>query len=99
MTTSKGCFIPAVQIPGREWTHLDAEEELIQPIIYDPTEPHGVLLSEAPGPQLKGHTALIGVHEFALNFIDVAFLKERGEPGSVIGIEAAGTVLESGRVR
>lgn len=69
------------------------EEETVQAIIYDPVEPHGVRFSEAPEPQLEPHEALIGVHAFALNFTDVAFLEERGEPGMVIGIETAGTVL------
>jgi len=66
-------------------------------IVYDPTAPQGLRLSEVPDPKPGEHEAFVEVRAIALNFGEVAFLAERRKPGEVVGWEAAGVVLKAAR--
>lgn len=61
-------------------------------LIFDPTQPRGVRLGEAPDPAPGASQALIEVHSVSLNFGDVVSLS-RGKPGDVPGWDAAGIVV------
>jgi len=61
-------------------------------LIFDPTQPRGVRLGEAPDPTPSPSQALIEVHAVSLNFGDVVTLN-RGKPGDIPGWDAAGVVI------
>lgn len=63
-------------------------------LIFDPTQPRGVRLGEAPDPTPTPSQALIEVHAVSLNFGDVASLS-RGRAGDVPGWDAAGVVVRA----
>src|SRR5690242_4848756 len=62
-------------------------------LVYDPDAPHGLRLGDAPDPQPEASQVLVGVHATSLNFGEVAFLRDRAQPGAVAGWDAAGTVI------
>jgi NADPH:quinone reductase-like Zn-dependent oxidoreductase len=65
----------------------------MQAILYDPDAQYGLRLGTAPEPQPRQHEALVEVRAIALNFGELAFLRDRRKPGEVVGWEAAGFVL------
>jgi NADPH2:quinone reductase len=67
---------------------------MMKALIFDPTQPRGVRLGEAPEPTPTPSQALIEVHAVSLNFGDVASLN-RGTPGEVPGWDAAGVVVRA----
>lgn len=62
-------------------------------LLHDPAAPSGLRLGEAPEPEPGPSEALIQVAATALNFGEVAFLRDRVEAGGVAGWDAAGTVV------
>lgn len=65
----------------------------MQALVYDPDAPQGLRLGEAPDAQPGASQALVEVRAASLNFGELAFLRDRHEPGDVAGWDAAGTVL------
>jgi NADPH:quinone reductase-like Zn-dependent oxidoreductase len=65
----------------------------MQALVYDPDAPHGLRLGDAPDPQPGASQVLVEVHATSLNFGELAFLRDRKEPGDVAGWDAAGTVI------
>src|SRR5262245_34852730 len=64
-------------------------------LVYDPSAPHGLRLGEAPDPRPGPSQVMIRVAAAALNFADVAFLRDRQAPGAVPGFDAAGVVISA----
>ena len=62
-------------------------------IVHDPGAPQGLRLTEVPVPRPGPGQVLVSVEAASLNFADIAFLAERGEPGAVPGFDAAGVVV------
>jgi NADPH:quinone reductase-like Zn-dependent oxidoreductase len=62
-------------------------------LVHDPDAPHGLRLGEAPDPERGPSDVLVQVAATSLNFGEVAFLRERVEPGAVAGWDASGTVM------
>ncbi|MEV5706513.1 zinc-binding dehydrogenase [Actinoallomurus sp. NPDC052274] len=64
-------------------------------VVHDPEASAGLSLSIVPDPVPRRDQALIQVHAASLNFVDVGFLAERARPGNVLGMDAAGVVVEA----
>lgn len=64
-------------------------------ILYNPSAINGLSLTETPEPEPTPQQALISVEAFAINFADVAFLKDRFKPGEIVGFETSGLVLQA----
>lgn len=64
-------------------------------ILYDPSAANGLSLTETPEPEPTPQQALISVEAFAINFADVAFLKDRFQPSEIVGFETSGLVLKA----
>jgi NADPH:quinone reductase len=62
-------------------------------LVHDPSAPQGLRLGEAPDPEAGPADVLVDVAATSLNFVDVAFLRERLRPGAVTGHDASGTVV------
>jgi NADPH:quinone reductase len=62
-------------------------------IVHDPAAPHGLRMTEVPGPRPAPGQVLVRVAAVSLNFADVAYLADRGVPGAVPGFDAAGVVV------
>jgi len=65
----------------------------MQALVYDPDAPHGLRLADTPDPQPGASQVLVEVHATSLNFGELAFLRDRNNPGDVAGWDAAGTVI------
>jgi NADPH:quinone reductase-like Zn-dependent oxidoreductase len=61
-------------------------------LVHDPDAPHGLRLGEATDPERGPSDVLVHVAATSLNFGEVAFLRERVDPGAVAGWDASGTV-------
>jgi NADPH:quinone reductase-like Zn-dependent oxidoreductase len=61
-------------------------------LVHDPDAPHGLRLGEAADPERGPSDVLVQVAATSLNFGEVAFLRERVDPGAVAGWDASGTV-------
>jgi NADPH:quinone reductase len=64
-------------------------------IVFKPDSTNGLGFQEIAEPTASPNELLIEVRAFALNFVDIAFLRERRNPGEALGIEVAGTVLKN----
>jgi NADPH:quinone reductase-like Zn-dependent oxidoreductase len=64
-------------------------------LLHDPDASAGLRLGEARDPEPAPSGALVRVAAAALNFGEVAFLRERVEAGAVPGWDAAGTVVSA----
>lgn len=62
-------------------------------LVYDPEARHGLRLGEAPEPEPRSSQALVEVRATSLNFGEVAFLRDRHQPGAVAGWDAAGKIV------
>ncbi|WP_333766919.1 zinc-binding dehydrogenase [Streptomyces sp. IBSBF 2435] len=63
-------------------------------LIHDPAAPSGLRLGEVPEPVPVAGQALIEVHAVSLNFAEAAYAADRTPAGTVMGLDAAGVVLE-----
>ena len=64
-------------------------------LIYDPEAPSGLRLGRAPEPVALDSQALIEVHAVSLNFGELAYKAEYTPPGAVLGLDAAGIVVQA----
>jgi NADPH:quinone reductase len=64
-------------------------------LIYDPAAPQRIRLGEVPEPVPAESQVLIKVSAASLNFVDLAYLAERKQPGDVPGVDAAGVVVRA----
>ena len=64
-------------------------------LVHDPDAPQGLRMAEAPDPVPHDAEALIKVQAISLNFGELAYLSERGQPGEVMGWDAAGVVVRA----
>ncbi|MCX5358184.1 zinc-binding dehydrogenase [Streptomyces sp. NBC_00124] len=64
-------------------------------LIYDPEAPAGLRLTTVPEPMPHDSQVLIDVHAVSLNFAELAFKTDRTQPGTVLGLDAAGVVIQA----
>lgn len=64
-------------------------------LIYDPEAPAGLRLSTVPEPVVHDSQVLIEVHAVSLNFAELAFKADRTRPGTVLGVDAAGVIMQA----
>jgi NADPH:quinone reductase-like Zn-dependent oxidoreductase len=69
------------------------EAQQMKALVYDPGAPHGLRLGTARAPEPGPTQALVQVAATSLNFAEVAFLRDRAEPGHVPGWDASGVVI------
>lgn len=63
-------------------------------LVHDPEAPAGIRSEHVPEPVPAAGQALIEVHAVALNFTEVAYTAESTPPGTVLGLDAAGVVVQ-----
>src|SRR4051794_8066962 len=86
----------AIGYTRRSWTAVPPGRRMtgtMKALVYDPEAPHGLRLGEAPEPEPGPSQALVQVGATSLNFGEIAFLRDRHQPGAVPGWDASGTVL------
>lgn len=66
-------------------------------VVYDPVARSGLSLRAVPDPEPRPSEVLVQVAGIALNFADVAFLRDRFSAGDVPGFDASGTVVAAAR--
>jgi NADPH2:quinone reductase len=64
-------------------------------LVFDPDQPHGLRLGDAPDPVAGASEVLVSVEAASLNFGELAMRSERGEAGAVFGWDAAGVVART----
>jgi NADPH:quinone reductase len=64
-------------------------------LVFDPDQPYGLRLGEAPDPEPGGSDALIAVEATSLNFGELAMRADGSERGAVFGWDAAGVVVRA----
>ena len=66
-------------------------------VVYEPHAPGALRLGEVPEPEPGPSETVVRVVATSVNFADVAFLRERQDPGAVPGFDASGVVLAAAR--
>jgi NADPH:quinone reductase-like Zn-dependent oxidoreductase len=64
-------------------------------LIYDPEAPAGLRISTVPEPKPHDSQVLIEVHAVSLNFAELAFKADRTRPGAILGLDAAGVIIQA----
>jgi len=67
----------------------------MQALIYDPQAPAGLRFGTVPEPIPHDSQVLIEVHAVSLNFAELAFKADRTPPGTVLGLDAAGVIIQA----
>jgi hypothetical protein len=76
----------------RSWARRPRRRTIgsMRALVHDPGATQGLRLGEAPDPEPGHADVVVEVAATSLNFVDVAFLRERVRPGAVTGHDARG---------